>query len=196
MPLLTVLMMLPRFCSIIGRMNRRVTFSAPKIFTPNDFCQSASVVSSVVVRPLGGKSSRWRKAALLISTSTVPKRSIVFAKTSSIAASFVTSMSAVKTFAPFAVNAGSSGSVPSHDRSVDTTFAPAFKKPMVYARPIPRAPPVITTTRPLSPADVFGVCTTWDLVSEAPHPRGGEDDLIVGLARRRQRTRATRPATA
>ena len=79
MPLLTVLMMLPRCFSIIGRMKRRVTFSVPKTFTANDFSQSESFVSSVVVRPVGGKRSRWRSPALLISTSTVPKRSIVAA---------------------------------------------------------------------------------------------------------------------
>ena len=53
-PLLMMETTLPERWLIIGLMNRRVTFSAPNTLTANARSQSSSLVSSVVMRPVGG----------------------------------------------------------------------------------------------------------------------------------------------
>ena len=77
LPVVETLMMLPRCFSIMGRMKRRMAFTVPRTLVWKARSQSASTVSRMVMPSAPSCSwSRVRKAALLMSTSTVPKRAM------------------------------------------------------------------------------------------------------------------------
>ena len=156
-PLLMMEMTLPERCWIIGRMKRRVTLSAPNTLTPNARSQSSSLVSSVVMRPVGGKRMRCRMAASLMTTSHVPHFANVSSYAASICSPFATSTVATSTssgrprrLSRNSVSLSLEKPDGSHDRSIATTLAPSARNACVNARPIPRAAPVIATTLPAS----------------------------------------------
>lgn len=148
-PLLTMFMMLPCPAARIGSTKRRITLMVPKTLTLNIVSQSMSLVSRSFTYPGGAKSVSDTSPALFTRTSTRPKRSMTSANALSSAASSVMSATSARARSSEPSTASKS-SAPAQLLSMLATDAPASRSPSTRQRPSPRAPPVTTTTRPLS----------------------------------------------